>query len=183
MEVCGEFVVKAVHSSLERGCIFSAVGTDGVVVRVKFNWPKGQALSPVNGEAYSITGTLGSYTDSWKKTHPQIVARTVERVRTSGALIMPWLQSLPDVGAVRATKLRAAFGDSLASVLTDASRVNEVAKAVEHTRPKLARAIAHHIYAAVAKRNADEGIARAEIDFMQHLEGLGVSDSRVARRM
>lgn len=183
MEVCGEFVVKAVHSSLERGCIFSAVGTDGAVVRVKYNWPKGQTMSPVNGEAYSIKGMLGSYTDNWKKTHPQIVARTVERVRTSGALIMPWLQSLPNVGEVRANKLRTAFGDSLANVLTDASRVDEVAAAVEQTRPKLALAIAHQIYAAVAKRNADEGMAKAEIDFMQHLEGLGVTDSRVARRM
>jgi exodeoxyribonuclease V alpha subunit len=183
MDVCGEFVIKAVHSSLERGCIFSAVGTDGAVIRVKYNWPKGQALSPVNGEAYSIKGMLGSYTDNWKKTHSQIVARTVERVRTSGALIMPWLQSLPNVGEIRANKLRAVFGDSLASVLTDPSRVEEVATAVEQTRPKLAVAIAHQIYAAVAKRNADEGMAKAEIDFMQHLEGLGVTDSRVARRM
>lgn len=182
-QVVGEFIVERVISELAAGCIFSARDAHGTLSQVKYNWPKGRPLAPVAGEAYSIQGVLGSWRDKYGNIHAQIQAQNVERVRTSGRLMKPWLERLPSVGATRAERLVNTYGSHLPEVLNDATRLAEVAKVIEPVRPNLALSLARQIYSAMAQRNAQESLSEAEMDFMLHLESQGVTDPRVARRI
>lgn len=182
-EVSGQFIVERVISELARGCIFSVRDAAGKLKQVRYNWPKDRPISPVAGEAYTITGTLGAWRDKYGRTLDQIQALTVERVRTSGSLMRPWLQQLRGVGPTRADNLLAAFGADLPAVLTDPGRLAEVAKVIDPVRPTLGLATAQGIYARMAEKDAQERMASAEAAFMQHLEDIGVSNVRVARRL
>ena len=90
----GEFVVEKVLSELERGCIFTVRNKDGVLLNVKHQWAKGMEISPVVGDTYVVRGTLTTYVDKWKKTHPQILAVTVVRSAPKDDLMQGWLERL-----------------------------------------------------------------------------------------
>lgn len=181
--IVGEFIVERVISELARGCIFSARDASGKLKQVKYQWPKDHPIAPVPGEAYEIEGTLSCWRDKFGKDHDQILARAVERVRTSGSLMKPWLQKLPGVGPVRADVLLTRFGADLPSVLANPALLEEVARTIDPVRPTLGLATAQKIYAAMAEKDAQEAMAFEEMRFMQHLEAIGVVNVRVARRM
>lgn len=133
MILTGELVtckvsVERIISQLDKGCIFSAKQDGGKPVRVKYS---GSDVRPLPGDAYEVTGYLGSWRDRFGREVAQIDSKRMHRTVTTGALIGPWLQKLPNIGEQRSARLQAAFGYELAKVFSDYTRVGEVAVAVK----------------------------------------------------
>lgn len=173
-------VVERVLSQLDNGCIFSGRQADGQLVRIRLS---SQRIEPVIGEVYDLKGFKSSYVDQYRATWHQIDTKLITRVRTSGALLLPWLETLPNVGPKRAKRLLDAFGDDLVAALTDHARLPSVAAALDQTKPVLANAIAAQICGALSLRNQKESAALEEVKFLASLESAGVSDRRAARRL
>lgn len=176
----GIVVVERVLSELDNGCIFAGRGDDGRSLRVKY---AGKTAQPSPGEAYEVVGLRGSYRDRYGRVVEQIDSRHVRRVVSTGPLLGPWLEQLPNVGATRSRRLVAAFGADLPTVLTDFMRVDEVAAVVEPEKPRLAIRIAQQIYAAMAAKSGADATVAAEVEFLAYLESLHVADVRIARRL
>lgn len=176
----GTVVVERVLSQLENGCIFSAKGDDGRLLRVKFS---GRGTQPLPGEAFEVAGLKGSFTDRCGKAVTQVESKRMRRVLSTGALLGPWLEKLSNVGPTRSARLVSAFGPSLPETLKDLSRVDEVAAVLEPGKPRLALRIAQQLYAAVAAKSGADATAAAEVDFLAYLESLHVVDVQVSRRL
>lgn len=176
----GVIVVERVLSELDNGCIFAGRGADKQVVRVKF---AGKGAQPSPGETYEVVGLRGSYRDRYGRVVEQIDSRHVRRVVSTGALLGPWLEQLSNVGTTRSSRLVAAFGADLPTVLTDFSRVDEVATVLEPSKPRLAIRIAQQVYAAMAAKSGADATAAAEVEFLAYLESLHVVDVHIARRL
>ncbi|WP_051244191.1 AAA family ATPase [Azohydromonas australica] len=181
--IAGDFIVNKVVSLLPGGCLLKVQDYLGNKFNIKYNWPKDQALAPVEGETYYAEGNVGPYRDNHGNIHQQIAALILKRIVTSGSLIIPWLKRLPGIGDAMASRLLAVFGVSLPEVLADASRMEEVAKVLDPLKPNLALSIAAQVYAAAAKLHVEQDLLKAELEFLHYLEELGVTDPRVARRM
>lgn len=175
-----EVVVERVLSQLEKGCIFAGRQRDGSAVRIRVT---GQRLAPVVGESYQVQGLESTFSDRFKQSWTQIDTRSIKRVRTSGALLLPWLERLPNIGATRARRLLDTFGDGLIAALSDPSQLSTVAAIIDPKKPVLANAIAAQILAAVGRKNKQEGTALEEVEFLASLESAGVRDQHAARRL
>lgn len=176
-----QVAITSLLSSLPGGVIFAGLTDAGHKCRVRIN---GVAAAAV-GDVYAIEGREEVFRDRWGNQHRQIEATSAERVRTSGRLILPWLESLPGVGPVRAKRLFEAFGrdGDLVERLSDPDNVEVVAKAIDPTRPRAGRLVAAVMCSAILERSQAEQGALAELGFLQRLERLGVTDRRAAARL
>ena len=175
-----EVVVERVLSQLEKGCIFAGRQRDGSAVRIRVS---GQRLAPVVGESYEVQGLQSTFSDRFRQSWTQIDTRTIKRVRTSGALLLPWLEQLPNIGATRARRLLDTFGGGLIAALSDPCQLGAVAAVIDPKKPVLANAIAAQILAAVGRKNKQEGSALEEVEFLASFESAGVRDRHAARRL
>lgn len=175
-----EVVVERVLSQFDKGCIFAGRQRDGSAVRIVVS---GKRLAPVVGESYEVQGLQGTFSDRFRRSWFQIDARTIKRVRTSGALLRPWLEQLPNIGVKRADRLFDAFGDGLVAALSDPGQLRAVAAVIDPIKRDLANAIAAQILAAIGRKNKQEITALDEVEFLASLESAGVRDRHAARRL
>lgn len=181
MEPCEcTVVVERVLSQLQKGCIFVARRDDGSPIRIKFS---GQDKRPLPGDAFVVKGLLSPYRDRFGREVPQLDTKRMQRIAPPGALLGPWLERLPNIGATRAKRLLDAFGHDLMVVLCDASRMAEVAGLIEPGKPALAAKIAAQLYAAVALQAGADKVKVAEVEFLTFLEKVGVREQRVASQL
>lgn len=176
----GTVVVERVLSQLEGGCIFTGRRGDGSVLRVKF---AGRDTQPLPGDAFEVKGQLSSYRDRFGKVVAQVDSKRMKRTITPGDLLRPWLERLPNIGAVRAQRLVETFGHDLASVLSDPTRMSEVAALIEPGKPALAAKIAAQVYAAVTAQAGADKVKAAEVEFLTFLEKLGIREPRIAGQL
>ena len=176
----GTVVVERVLSQLDAGCIFTCRREDGSVLRVKF---AGRDTQPLPGDAFEVKGQLSSYRDRFGKSVAQVDSKRIKRTIRPGDLLRPWLERLPNIGAVRAHRLVDAFGHDLAAVLSDPTRMSEVAALIEPDKPALAAKIAAQVYAAVAALAGADKVKAAEVEFLTFLEKLGIRESRAAGQL
>ncbi|WP_127996161.1 AAA family ATPase [Piscinibacter defluvii] len=176
----GTVVVERVLSQLDGGCIFTGRREDGSVLRVKF---AGRDTQPLPGDAFEVKGQLSNYRDRFGKVVAQVDSKRMKRTINPGDLLRPWLERLPNIGAVRAQRLVDAFGHDLAAVLADSTRLAEVAALIEPDKPALAAKIAAQVYAAVAAQAGADKVNATEVEFLTFLEKLGIRESRVAGQL
>lgn len=171
-------VVTQVLHQAAASAIFTGRTAGGCLVRVVVQG----RCHPAVGETYEVAGHEEDRRE-YGRVVRQIAASSTFRTRTSGALIMPWLQALPGVGPTRAKRLWVAFGNDLVDVLGDANRIDDIGKALEPSRIHLGRRLAERVHeAAVAKADEDDR-AIAEARFRLRLEGLGVTDRQAVDRL
>jgi exodeoxyribonuclease V alpha subunit len=170
-------IVQRVLSQLDRGCIFTATQDDGSAIRVRF---RGSDTQPLPGDAFRVKGLLATYRDRQGHTVPQVDSNCMTREVVHGHLLAPRLARLPNIGKVRSERLVARYGGELATVLRDITRLREVAQVLEPAKPALALRIAAQ---AAASDAAAGKLKAAEIEFLSHLETLGVRESRVANQL
>lgn len=175
-----DVVVTNVLSQGRGGVIFSGLKPCGSYVRIVVT---GEPVFPVPGEVYEVHedgATL--YQDGWGKWMQQLEVEKIDRVRTSGALLRPWLERQPHIGPTRAGRLIAAYpGDALLDALQGDATLDELSSVIEPGRSAIGDTLASQLVAAFAVRNAKESAALAEGRFMQRLEGYGVENRRDAR--
>ncbi len=176
----GTVVVERVLSQLDGGCIFTGLRDDGTVLRVKF---AGRDLQPLPGDTFEVTGALSSYQDRFGRAVAQVDSKRMKRTVRKGTLLRPWLQRLPNLGEVRAQRLVDAFGHNLSAVLTDVTKLPDVAALIEPSKPALSARIAAQLYAAMATQAGGDRLKTAEVEFLTYLEKLGVKESRVATQL
>lgn len=176
----GQVVVECVQSQLEAGCIFRGKREDGQPVRVKFS---GRDIQPLPGDVFIVTGQLSSYRDRYGRSVPQVSSKRMTRAVSQGHLLGPWLQRLPNIGPTRAQRLIEKFGHDLPTVLTNVSRMADVAATLDAGKPALAARIAAQVYAAMAIDRGAQGIKSAEIEFLTFLEKLGIREFRIASQL
>lgn len=171
-------VVTQVLHQAATSAIFTGRTAGGRLVRVVVHG----RCHPAVGETYEVAGREEDRRE-YGRVVRQIAASAARRTRTSGALILPWLQALPGVGPTRAKRLWEAFGNDLVDVLGDADRIDDIGKALEPSRIHLGRRLAERVHeAAVAKVDEDDH-AIAEVRFRLRLEGLGVTDRQAVDRL
>lgn len=176
----GLVVVERVLSQLERGCIFSARRETGEPLRVKFS---SRDIQPLSGDWYMVTGQLAAFRDRFGRMVEQVDSKRMQRVVNKGSLLEPWLEQLPNIGGIRASRLLQAFGHDLQDVLADLSRLPEVAAVLEPTKPALATKIAAQLYARVAIQAGADATRAAEVGFLTFLEHVGIRESRTASQL
>lgn len=173
-------VVERVHSQLDRGCIFTARREDGAALRVKFS---GRDTQPLPGDTFEVVGRSSTYRDRFGNSIAQVDSKRMKRIVSAGALLGPWLERLPNIGATRAQRLLATYGHDLAGVLSDTKRMAEVAAVLEPSKPALAAKIAAQVYVAVAVQAGADKLRAGEIAFLTFLEKLGIHESRLASQL
>ncbi|MBW8843575.1 MAG: AAA family ATPase [Burkholderiales bacterium] len=173
-------VVERVLSQLERGCIFTARREGGDPVRVKFS---GRDTQPLEGDWFIVKGLLTPFRDRFGRMVDQVESKRMKRAIGKGSLLKPWLERLPNIGDARAARLVEAFGHDLQAVLSDLSRVSEVAMVLEPSKPVLATKIAAQVYARVAAQAGADAVKAAEVGFLTYLEQLGIRESRAASQL
>lgn len=175
-----ELVVTSVVNQLTKGVIFGAENARGSKFRVIVS---DQPLFPTTGETYRVEGIEGEYRDHYGRTHRQIEAASIRRVKTSGYLLRTFLTKLTGVGQSRAKKIVEAFGSEVEDVLSDPERLEDLAMAIQGDRPALGRKIAAIVQAEFASKDIEEGIVAQEFDFYTKLDALGMNDRRVAAKL
>ena len=173
-------VVERVLSQLERGCIFTARRESGEPLRVKFS---GRDTQPLEGDWFVIKGLLAPFRDRFGRVVAQVESKRMQRAIGKGSLLKPWLERLPNIGDTRASRLVEAFGHDLQEVLSDLSRMSEVAAVLEPSKPALASKIAAQVYARVASQAGADAVRAAEVGFLTYLEQLGIRESRAASQL
>lgn len=176
----GLVVVERVLSQLEGGCIFSARRENGEPLRVKFS---GRDTQPLPGDWFVVKGGLTSFRDRFGRMVEQVESKRMRRATAKGALLKPWLERLPNIGATRAARLVDTFGHDLPEVLADLTRLAEVAGTLEPAKPALAAKIAAQLYSQVAAQAGAEAVKTSEVTFLTFLERLGIRESRVASQL
>ena len=172
-----EVAVETIVARRDHGIIFSAtVLTErhvdhGRRIRVRAKLTETDAVPGV-GETWILEGDVKDTAYG-----RQVEARGVRRVMPTGALIRRFLASnVPGIGVDRAERLWAAYGDGLSEVLSDDANIQRIAEVIAPDRPLLAVRIAAATVAAWRE-------ASAEAAAMAWLDGQGVSDLAVARRV
>ena len=145
-----EVVVTKVLWQGPTGVIFSGTLASGARRTVRLS----EAIYPVPGEVYRINGAESDYVDRRGATHRQITARGADRVRTSGALLGPWLRSLPGIGAERASWILERFSGAALEALDDPLLLNDLAACLSPGRPALGLRLATIIQAHYAAMRA-----------------------------
>ena len=161
------------------GVIFSGRTGEGgrLIVRLR------ERFYLTQGEVYEVEGKESDYLDDRGRKHRQVTADAAARVRTSGALVGPWLQTLPGIGAERAARLVERFGSGILNILPDPSRSAEVANLLVPGRPYLGEKLAALVRARLIAMRAAETVAVLEAEFYARLEQYGVSDRSAARSL
>jgi exodeoxyribonuclease V alpha subunit len=172
--------VESVISQLEGGCIFAGLAKDGKIIQVKFT---GKSVQPMVGDSFLIKGQLVTHCNKWGKLVAQVDTKVMKRHVQAGELLEPWLKRLHNVGPVRAENLVEAFGHDLPSVLSDPTRMLEVAKVIDPTHQALAAKIAGQLYAAMAAKSSADRAKMEEVEFLVFLEKVGINDSRIAGQL
>ena len=172
--------VRKVHSQREGGCIFTAQRTDSTPLRVRY---VGKSVQPMPGDEFEARGLLSIYRDKFGRSIEQLETRSLNRVVRTGELLKPWLDTLPNIGPARAQRLLTTFGHDLWAVLSDSSRMTEVATCLEPSKPSLAARIAAQLYAAEVSRSSVQKARAAEAEFLAYLERIGVRQPKVARTL
>jgi exodeoxyribonuclease V alpha subunit len=142
-----------------------------------------ESLHPVKGEVYRVAGKATNWIDQWGRSHPQLQAVKADRIRTSGALLGPWLRTLDGIGEERAARLLARFGDEVVDALSNTDRAGEIAEAMSPGRPHLGQRLAALIQAKFAGARAAESMAVKEAEFYAKLEQYGVDNMQAARAL
>jgi exodeoxyribonuclease V alpha subunit len=176
----GLVIVERVLSQLEGGCIFSARREGGEPLRVKF---AGRDTQPLPGDWFVVKGGLTSFRDRFGRMVEQVESKNMKRATAKGALLKPWLERLPNIGATRAARLVDAFGHTLPEVLADLAQLAAVAGILEPGKPALATKIAAQLYARVAAQAGADAVEASEVAFLTFLERLGIRESRVASQL
>jgi exodeoxyribonuclease V alpha subunit len=172
-------VVSSVLVSGANGAIYSArTATDGLI-RVACRFPSD--LLP--GDVCQISGAERQYVDPHGRRWRQIEASSVNRVAASGALVEPYLASLPGLGPTRAARLWRAFGEQAIAVVAEPDRIEEVAAVIEPSRPTIGAAVVARLCSALAANAARLLSAKAKQAFLQELETAGISDRKGADRL
>ncbi|MFD2262589.1 AAA family ATPase [Lacibacterium aquatile] len=174
-----QVLVDTILSEHAGGVIFSGQQPDGQRLIVKL----AERIFPASGDLFEVSGTEGTYTDARGIRHRQIEATTADRLRTSGRLLGPWLQTLPGIGPERAQRLLDRFGPDLLDVLDDPTRLTDIAEALAPGRSATGIKLASLVMARLAKRQTAEANAIAEGEFYRNLEDIGVSDRPAARAL
>lgn len=138
---------------------------------------------PVVGEAYEVEGECEEYKGKYGKVTPQIKAKDVVRIQTSGRLIRPWLESLPGIGPTRSKRLMEAFGNDTIATLGDPTMTRRIGEALEPERPETGERLATLVQMHYIAHQANENVAVAEGDFLLNLEQCGISDRQAAKKM
>lgn len=170
--------VTSVLSATAFGTIVGAVDEDGRRLRVRTSDPEPLAI----GDVVDVHGEEKSFSDQ-HGIHIQIDAPLVLRARTTGALVVPWLATLPGIGRTRARRLAETFGDDLIDVLRDRRRLDDVAAVLAPAQPATGARLSRRLFVEFASRDATETVGMAEGAFMARLEKLGLDDIRAARRL
>lgn len=127
---------------------------------------------PAVGDTWEIEGEVQQTSYG-----PQVSARAGRRLLSSGHLVKQFLAShVPGVGAERANRLWAAFGENLPEVLSTDDMMNEIAAAISPEKPVLGKRLA--VLAVSAWRAAS-----SEAALVAWLDRLGVRDLGVVRRL
>lgn len=161
------------------GLIFGCRDEAGTQLRVIFpvdTWP---ALDSV----WEVEGEIGEFCDKYRRKYPQITATTVNRVRTSGRLIRPWLERIPGIGEARSGRLLEAFGDNILDCLRDPHQFDRIAAALDPAGSVLGEKLAAQVQAHCVAHKAEEDVAIAEADFLLELEKCGVDNRQAAKQM
>lgn len=175
-----EVVVTSVLSQGRGGVIFSGLKTCGAQVRVVVS---GEPVFPVPGEVYEVDENGQTlYRDGWGRWHPQLEVDRIDRVRTSGALLRPWLERQPNVGPTRAGRLMARYpGEALLEALQGGASLDELSSVIEPGKPAMGDLLAAQLIAAFAAQSARDSAAVEAGRFLQRLESYGVENRRDAR--
>lgn len=174
-----EVAVQEVLWTGPGGAVFSSLAIDGRKLLVRMDLP----MHPVKGEVYAIEGRESDWVDKWGRKHRQVNASVCYRVRTSGALVGPWLRSLPGIGEDRAARLLLRFGGGIMAALSDPALADQLADALAPSRPYLGRKLAALVQARFAARRSTEAAALSEAGFYRRLEEVGVTDRQAARSL
>lgn len=161
------------------GTIFTGQSETGTTITVCHQ----EWFVPVPGEVYEVAGPEREYVDERGGRHPQIDAKVVSRVSTSGALLGPWLRSIPGIGEERSTRLLKQFGPALLDALADPAKSGELAEALAPGRPHLGQKLAALVQARYVSMRVAEATALDEASFYARLEEYGVTDRRAARAL
>ncbi len=174
-----EVVVTSIIEPGEDFAIFSAKTTGDKLIRIVANC----CIDPVIGETYRVKGTVGVYQDTYGRRVPQIKTKHLDRTKTSGKLMLPWLRSLPGIGKTRAENLWKKFGVDLLNVLQDPAKLEQVASIIEPKRHHLGLNLAMLLNRAIVKKLDDDECALKEGAFRLRLEGFGVTDARAVYKI
>lgn len=140
-------------------------------------------LWPVIGEVYEVDGTVETFNGEWGRSYKQITAKTAKRIRTSGLLIRPWLETIPDIGPVRSQNLIDAFGESILDALKRPECLERLARALDSRETATGQKLAARLQAYYLAHKAREDTCIAEADFLLELEKCGVEDRQAAKQM
>ena len=139
---------------------------------------------PAIGEVYEIAaGAPSTFRNKYGKECVQITAHSANRVRTSGRLIRPWLESIPGLGSTRAQRLFDEFGDDVLLCLGDIDKTDRLVKALDPKGTALGPKLAAQVQAYYIDHQAKETTGIAEADFLLELEKCGVDDRVAAKKM
>lgn len=175
-----EVTVSSVVSTLEGGAIFDGLTPAGDKVRVRY---VGRNEVPLVGDTFAVKGQWSSYTDKFRRARRQVETKVMHRKAVIGELLAPFLQRVPNIGPQRAERLMKHYGHTLMQVLSDPSRIDEVAAVLEPSKPALATRIAAQLFAAMVEKSAADQVRLAEAEFLTELEKAGLREPRLARQL
>ncbi|HEY0835786.1 MAG TPA: AAA family ATPase [Azospirillum sp.] len=174
-----EVEVRKMVSARLGGAIFAGLVTgplrvpeEGKEIRVTVPAAAMRGAEPVQGEIWSVRG-------GWT-THPkygrQFRAEQAYRMRPSGRLVVSYLADhVPGIGRGRAERLWTVFGERLPEVL-DREDIGALAEAIAPRYPGLSLRLAADVVASWKEATAEPAI-------IAWLDGLGVTDTRLVRRI
>ena len=175
-----DVTVTQVISTLEYGAIFAGQTHTGEQVRVRY---MGRSAMPLPGDTFSVQGQWSIYTDRFHRQHRQVETKRMRRRAVLGDLLVPFLCRVPNIGPQRADRLIQQYGHDLFEILSDPSRLGEVAGVLEPERPSLAARISAQLFAAMAEKGSTDRIKLAEAQFLTELERLGLREAHVATQL
>jgi exodeoxyribonuclease V alpha subunit len=134
---------------------------------------KGRSFRPVVGEVYEVAGEWYDSPKYGRQLYGD--GEGFRRLLPSGALLVPWLQSLDGVGPARAKRIVKTFKGNLEGVFEGGVPLDKLADAIDPERPNLAARVA----VAVTRRWQE---IKDEYETIQWLENQGVEDVRIAKQ-
>ncbi|MGF7210326.1 exodeoxyribonuclease V alpha subunit [Skermanella aerolata] len=151
--------------------VFSGKTEDGERIRIV---AKGERFSPTVGEIYQIIGIWAISPKYGRQLYGH--AAEFRRLLPSRTLVIPWLQRFHGLGPDRAHNLVAHFNGNLEHAFGGGVPVDELAAAIDPTRPNLSARVAAAI-------QLEWQQVRSEFATISWLEEQGIEDIRTARRI
>lgn len=171
-----QVTVDTIVSQRAFGVIFSGTvsgcGHPDVGRRLRFRAASSAMAGEVGvGETWTIEGRLASTAYG-----PQVEVRQGRRVMTGGLIRKFLANHAPGIGDERAARLWSAFGEGLGGILVDDGRMQEVADVLAPGMPVLGMRLAASVMRCWRE-------AAGEAAVLAWLDGVGVEDVRLARRL